>query len=195
MTTSTLTLQPTAAAETHSLELFLTSDLARIGACRRRARAFLDAYLQVREDVEDMEVIIDEALTNIMQHSCAREPGHPVQLKLVLETLNGGLLSLLSVILVDRGPHGAAYQPMERVEATRACHELGEPAGFGLVLLFRLMDQVDYQVSAQDGNRLVLRQTQAFTDLTRQQILEQSVEVVRRRIDELGTREPSITVQ
>lgn len=157
MTTATLTPPPTAAAETHSLEMFLTSDLAHVGACRRRARAFLEAYLQAREDVEDMEVIIDEALTNVMQHACAREPGHPVQVKLVLEALDGGLLSLLSVTLVDRGPHGAAYQPLERVEATRGAHELGEPAGFGLVLLFRLMDQVEYQVSARDGNRLVLR--------------------------------------
>jgi protein-export membrane protein SecD len=52
-----------------------------------------------------------------------------------------------------------------------------------------------YDLTEPGGNRLVLRQTQAFADLTRQQILEQSVEVVRRRIDELGTREPSITVQ
>jgi preprotein translocase subunit SecD len=45
------------------------------------------------------------------------------------------------------------------------------------------------------GGKMVLRQTDAFTEQTRQQILEQSVEVVRRRIDALGTREPSITVQ
>ncbi|MDB5096693.1 MAG: Histidine kinaselike ATPase domain [Cyanobacteria bacterium RYN_339] len=155
--TATLTLSPPAAAETHSLELFLTSDLGRIGPCRHRARKFLDAYLHDTADVEDMEVIIDEALTNIMQHSCAREPGHPVQMKIVLETLNGGLLSLLSVILVDRGPHGASYKPTERVDQTRASHVLGEPAGFGLVLLYRLMDQVDYQTCPQGGNRLVLR--------------------------------------
>jgi hypothetical protein len=43
------------------------------------------------------------------------------------------------------------------VEATRASHQVGEPAGFGLVMLYRLMDHVDYHVSPQGGNRLVMR--------------------------------------
>jgi preprotein translocase subunit SecD len=34
--------------------------------------------------------------------------------------------------------------------------------------------------------------TDAFKTLTRQQVMDQSIEVVRRRIDELGTREPTI---
>jgi len=37
-----------------------------------------------------------------------------------------------------------------------------------------------------------LRMTDAFKTLTRQQVMDQSIEVVRRRIDELGTREPTI---
>lgn len=52
-----------------------------------------------------------------------------------------------------------------------------------------------YDVQELGNGRLVLRQTQSFADQTRQQILQQSVEVVRRRIDEMGTREPSIAPQ
>jgi protein-export membrane protein SecD len=52
-----------------------------------------------------------------------------------------------------------------------------------------------YEMSEPGGGRIVLRQTPAFAQQTRQQILEQSVGVVRRRIDALGTREPSIAVQ
>jgi protein-export membrane protein SecD len=37
-----------------------------------------------------------------------------------------------------------------------------------------------------------LRMTDAYKTLTRQQVMDQSIEVVRRRIDELGTREPTI---
>jgi protein-export membrane protein SecD len=48
-----------------------------------------------------------------------------------------------------------------------------------------------YDVSEQNGT-FTLTMTDAFKTLTRQQVLDQSVEVVRRRIDELGTREPSI---
>jgi len=37
-----------------------------------------------------------------------------------------------------------------------------------------------------------LRMTDAFKAMTRQQVMDQSIEVVRRRIDELGTKEPTI---
>ncbi|MES2471382.1 MAG: protein translocase subunit SecD, partial [Pseudomonadota bacterium] len=46
---------------------------------------------------------------------------------------------------------------------------------------------------AEPGNGVfTLTMTAPFKTLTRQQVLDQSIEVVRRRIDELGTREPSI---
>jgi SecD/SecF fusion protein len=47
---------------------------------------------------------------------------------------------------------------------------------------------------AEPGNGVIsLHMTDAYKTLTRQQVLDQSIEVVRRRIDELGTREPNIT--
>ncbi len=46
---------------------------------------------------------------------------------------------------------------------------------------------------AEPGNGVfVLKMTDAFKSITRQQVMDQSIEVVRRRIDELGTREPGI---
>ncbi len=53
----------------------------------------------------------------------------------------------------------------------------------------------NYAMQEPGNGRIVLRPTDAFAEQTRQQILQQSVEVVRRRIDELGTREPSIAPQ
>ena len=52
-----------------------------------------------------------------------------------------------------------------------------------------------FQLTEPGSGKLVLRQTDALVEQTRQQILAQSIEVVRRRIDALGTREPSIAVQ
>ncbi len=47
---------------------------------------------------------------------------------------------------------------------------------------------------AEPGNGVIsLHMTDAYKTLTRQQVLDQSIEVVRRRIDEMGTREPNIT--
>ena len=44
----------------------------------------------------------------------------------------------------------------------------------------------------EQGGVFTLHMTDVYKTTTRQQVLDQSVEVVRRRIDELGTREPSI---
>jgi len=55
--------------------------------------------------------------------------------------------------------------------------------------------QRNYAMQEPGNGRIVLRPTETYSDQTRQQILQQSVEVVRRRIDELGTREPSIAPQ
>jgi preprotein translocase subunit SecD len=46
---------------------------------------------------------------------------------------------------------------------------------------------------AEPGNGVfTLHMTDGYKTLTRQQVMDQSIEVVRRRIDELGTREPTI---
>jgi protein-export membrane protein SecD len=44
----------------------------------------------------------------------------------------------------------------------------------------------------ENAGSFTLRMTDAYKTLTRQQVMDQSIEVVRRRIDELGTREPTI---
>ncbi|HUE65425.1 MAG TPA: protein translocase subunit SecD [Rhizomicrobium sp.] len=51
----------------------------------------------------------------------------------------------------------------------------------------------EYQVNEPGGGVFTLQMTDAYKTLTRQQVMDQSIEVVRRRIDELGTREPDIT--
>lgn len=50
-----------------------------------------------------------------------------------------------------------------------------------------------YDMSEPGNGVFVLHMTDTYKTTTRQQVLDQSVEVVRRRIDELGTREPSIS--
>jgi protein-export membrane protein SecD len=52
-----------------------------------------------------------------------------------------------------------------------------------------------YQMAEPGNGMITLRMTDAYKTQTKQQILDQSIEVVRRRIDALGTREPGITRQ
>jgi len=55
--------------------------------------------------------------------------------------------------------------------------------------------QRDWTIEVLDGNRFVLRQSQAGLNLAVQNAMESATEVVRKRIDALGTREPTIIRQ
>jgi len=52
-----------------------------------------------------------------------------------------------------------------------------------------------YDVSQPGQNRVVLRMTEAYKKQTETDIVTRSIEVVRKRIDELGTKEPGIEQQ
>ena len=53
----------------------------------------------------------------------------------------------------------------------------------------------EYEITTPGQNRLVMGITDAYRNQTRTQTVGQSIEVVRRRIDEMGTREPTIERQ
>jgi SecD/SecF fusion protein len=50
-----------------------------------------------------------------------------------------------------------------------------------------------YDLSQPGGGLFVLRMSDGYKTFTRTQVMEQSIEVVRRRIDEMGTKEPTVT--
>jgi preprotein translocase subunit SecD len=90
-------------------------------------------------------------------------------------SLSGGRLSFLirDVADVDRA-----------VEAMRG---LSSPVG--------VTGLRDFTVEVVDGNRILLTPTSAGVTQQLNSAMEQAVEVIRRRIDELGTREPTIIRQ
>jgi protein-export membrane protein SecD len=49
-----------------------------------------------------------------------------------------------------------------------------------------------YEMTEGAGGTFTFRMTDAFKNTTRQQVMDQSIEVVRRRIDAMGTKEPTI---
>lgn len=58
-----------------------------------------------------------------------------------------------------------------------------------------LTGQRDWDIKVEDGSRFVLTPTKAGIDLAIKQAMETATEVVRKRIDALGTREPTIIRQ
>ncbi len=84
----------------------------------------------------------------------------------------------LSFMLRDAGQVDAAVERMRAV--TR-------PVG--------ISGQRDWDVSVVDGGRIVLTPTKSGLDAAVDNAMQQATEVIRRRIDELGTREPTIIRQ
>ena len=84
----------------------------------------------------------------------------------------------LSFLLEDPG----------RVDAAR---DIIEPMTTGA----GLTGQRDWTIQVVDGSRIVLTQTQAGLDLAVTQAMDSATEVVRKRIDAIGTREPTIIRQ
>ncbi|HEY6817004.1 MAG TPA: protein translocase subunit SecD [Croceibacterium sp.] len=73
----------------------------------------------------------------------------------------------------------------DRVDAAR---DLLEPLTTGA----GLTGQRDWTIEVVDGNRFILEQTQAGLALAIDNAMDSATEVVRKRIDALGTREPTI---
>ena len=69
-----------------------------------------------------------------------------------------------------------------------AARDLLEPMTTGA----GLTGQRDWTIQVVDGNRFILTQTRAGLDLAIDNAMESATEVVRKRIDAMGTREPTI---
>ena len=72
--------------------------------------------------------------------------------------------------------------------AVEALRKLSHPLG-------GLTGQRDLDVAVVDGNRIVVSETDAGVAAAIKDAMDQAVEVIRKRIDELGTREPTIVRQ
>ena len=91
-------------------------------------------------------------------------------------------------VSTSRGQLSLMLDDARQVDAARDVLEpLTQGAG--------LTGQRDWTINILDGQRIVMRQTEAGLDLAVTQAMDSATEVVRRRIDEMGTREPTIIRQ
>jgi SecD/SecF fusion protein len=81
--------------------------------------------------------------------------------------------------------------PTRRDEAKTLIQALNPTAGGGVLSV----GQRAYDFADNGQGTFTLKMTDAYKQQTREQIVAQSIEVVRKRIDSLGTREPSIERQ
>jgi serine/threonine-protein kinase RsbW len=107
-----------------------------------RAGGFTD------KDVYNIQLATDEAASNIIEHAYEKISDG------VLELSCGVRDDLISIILID---HGESFDPSEiplpDLKADLSNRKIG---GLGIFLMRKLMDDVQYEVTANDGNVLTM---------------------------------------
>jgi len=96
--------------------------------------------------------------------------------------------------LDDAGDDAVSVHVLEsdRVDEARTLMQGLNPSMSGGLLSIGARE---YDLNEPGGNRLVLKMTDAYKKQSKEDIVTQSIEVVRKRIDEMGTREPTIERQ
>ncbi len=95
-------------------------------------------------------------------------------------------------ILVKGGTVSVTIVGHDRFDDARAILDNLNPLASGGVLS---VGARQYEISEPGQDRLVMRMSDTYLKQAQQDIVNQSIEVVRKRIDELGTREPTIERQ
>ncbi len=116
----------------------LTSSLDELGDARAWMAAHARAAGFDERTVLDLELVITEAVSNVIRHAYDLEPGHAIE----LDAEDDG--EFLRITIFDRGaPMGAPpLQPRE-------------DGGYGLGLIAQLVDST-YRSTGGDGNTLEL---------------------------------------
>lgn len=105
-----------------------------------------------------------------------------------LRQADGGVIPHLDLSVREGSISFTVRNPADVDRAIESMRGLSRPIG-------QLSAQRDIDVNLMDGNRVVIRPTTAGLNAEIDAAMTQAVEVIRRRIDELGTREPSIVRQ
>lgn len=104
-----------------------------------------------KQDLEDIGLAVDEACTNVIQHSYANTPNCAIKLEFVMDT------DKLSIRLKDNGPRGKVFD-LEYLDPidVKSYLNTSPKGGFGVHLIRKIMDNVDYSVSQGAYNCLTM---------------------------------------
>lgn len=117
--------------------LALTSELERLGEARAWVAAHAEAAGFAGRDVLDLELVVTEAVSNVVRHAYAGEPGRPIEL---------GFVAGEDEVRIRLRDWGGPFRDGERAR---------DDGGYGLDLIADLVDTVERTALA-DGNVLEL---------------------------------------
>ncbi len=91
---------------------------------------------------------LDEAVTNIIRHSCECDPSIIVDIK---------LKSVNDELVIEIRDFGDCGKDFDIARSKKKDMENITPGGFGLNIIKKVMDSVEYKSSTKEGNVLIMR--------------------------------------
>lgn len=130
--------------------LTITNDLARLPAVRELVRTGLVAGGFPGSYLNRLQIAVDEAVTNIIEHGYTDQPPGKATIELQLEVSP----ILFRMVIED---FGATFDPEDFGELDIRSHvEAGHSGGLGVFLMRKIMDLIEYHAEKGRKNRLVL---------------------------------------
>jgi serine/threonine-protein kinase RsbW len=103
------------------------------------------------DDVFHVEMAVDEACSNVIEHAYEAKQG---EIELTCDVPEPGSLK---IVIHDHGqPFDPAAVPQPTVGQEGASIELVQEGGLGLYFMRKLMDDVRFEFTPGDGNKLVM---------------------------------------
>jgi anti-sigma regulatory factor (Ser/Thr protein kinase) len=134
----------------HQQELTITNDLASLGQVRDliaasvRAGGFPDGW------INRLQIAVDEAVTNIIEHGHQDRPRGEARIHLAADVDEDEF----RITITDEG---ASFDPNTLDDVDIGAHVAsGRNGGLGVFLMRRIMDLIDYHFENGRRNRLVL---------------------------------------
>ena len=138
------------------LEMIWTSEMAAFSEFRQEVEAFLLQHLFSSSLGRDILLAIDESITNAVQHSTGVNSEGTVKLVIWLEQFTKEL-ARMTIEISDRGDFGRDFSPIEELLDSFCQQQYDGSTGFGLRLLHRLMDEIDFRVTEEGEKCLTMR--------------------------------------
>ncbi len=131
-------------------ELSIRNDLAYLAVVRDAVGAAVIASGFPITTINRLQIAVDEAVTNIIEHGYRGRPSGSASIKLRLEVGP-------ERFLIEIADEGAVFDPRGSADVDIAAHAAtGNSGGLGVFLMRRIMDVVDYHAEAGRKNCLVL---------------------------------------
>jgi len=130
--------------------LTITNDLARLPAVRDLVRTGLVTSGFPTSYLNRLQIAVDEAVTNIIEHGYTDQPPGKATIELNLDVSP----TLFRMVIED---FGATFDPEDFGEVDIRSHvEAGHSGGLGVFLMRKIMDLIEYHAEKGQKNRLVL---------------------------------------